>query len=117
MPEKEPDHGWNERLDSSKCVVFLYSKDATTNRITCYRVRSNREAHEFFQLGRVFAMLWAETANATLSGHSTMATIGRFNEYVFSQIRRFIIVAVNRNRHFVYAWLDHGQRLNAYKLT
>jgi hypothetical protein len=116
MIEEEPDQGWNERLDSSKCMVFLYSKNATTNCITCYRVRSNKEAHKFFTVGRVFAILWADTATMRPSS-STRATIGRSNEPVFSHVRKFVIVEVNRDRNFVYAWLDHGQRFKAYKLT
>lgn len=30
-------------------------------------------------------------------------TIGKFGEGIYSQIRRFIVVRVNRDRHFVYA--------------
>jgi hypothetical protein len=57
-------------------------------------------------------MLWAETAKSLVP-----STIGKFNESVFSQIRSFVIVAVNRERHFIYAWLDHDERFKAYKLT
>ncbi|KAF1930299.1 uncharacterized protein M421DRAFT_418617 [Didymella exigua CBS 183.55] len=80
--------GWYERLDNS------------------YRVRERREAHEFFKTGRVFAMLWAESASATMirgGTENTAVTIGRFQEEVYSQIRRFVVVKVNRQRHFIYA--------------
>jgi hypothetical protein len=70
-------------------------------------VRTKEEAHRFFQKGRVFAMLWAETASETWARNgteNTAITVGRFNENVFSQIRRFVVVEVNRRCHFVYAW-------------
>jgi hypothetical protein len=80
----------------------------TTHRKTKgYRVRTAKEAHDFFRRGRVFAMLWAETASETLTRNATentSITVGRFHENVFSQIRRFVVVDVNRGRHFVYAW-------------
>jgi hypothetical protein len=116
MSEKKPVHRWFERLDPSKCMVFLYSKNATTNCITCYRVRSAKEAHKFFTVGRVFAMLWTDTSTMR-SSSSTRATTGRSNEDVFSQIRRFVVVDVNRERHFVYAWSDYDQCFSDCKLT
>jgi hypothetical protein len=72
-------------------------------------MRTRAEAHRFFVKGRVFAMLWAETASATMQlarggTENTAITIGRFGERVYSQIRRFVVVKVNRARHFVYAW-------------
>lgn len=79
-------------------------------------MREKREAHEFFRTGRVFAMLWAESASATMSRGGTentavtvarfnpAVTPGRFQEAVYSQIRRFVVVKVNRQRHFIYAW-------------
>jgi hypothetical protein len=76
-------------------------------------MRTKAEAHRFFVKGRVFAMLWAETASATmqLARHgteNTAITVGRFGEMVYSQIRRFVVVKVNRERHFVYAWSVSG---------
>jgi hypothetical protein len=73
-------------------------------------MRTRAEAHTFFVKGRVFAMLWAETASATMKQarigtENTAITIGRFGEQVYSQIRRFVVVKVNRDGHFVYAWL------------
>jgi hypothetical protein len=72
-------------------------------------MRSRAEANRFFVKGRVFAMLWAETASNTMQQarhgtENTAITIGRFGEVVYSQIRRFVIVKVNRDRHFVHAW-------------
>lgn len=81
--------------------------------ISGYRIREKREAHEFFRTGRVFAMLWAESASATMTRggtENTAVTIGRFGEQVFSQIRRFVVVRVNRDRHFVYAWYVNTYR-------
>ncbi|KAH6259016.1 hypothetical protein HBI42_096730 [Parastagonospora nodorum] len=73
-----------------------------------YRVRTAAEAHSFFVKGRVFAMLWSETAGATANlarngTENTAITVGLFNQQVFSQIRRFVIMEVNREKHFVYA--------------
>ncbi|KAF2625112.1 hypothetical protein BU25DRAFT_346542 [Macroventuria anomochaeta] len=53
-------------------------------------------------------MLWAEAANETALRNSavtdnTAITIGRFGERVFSQIRRFVVVRVNRQSHYVHA--------------
>ncbi|KAF1941205.1 hypothetical protein EJ02DRAFT_444991 [Clathrospora elynae] len=51
-------------------------------------------------------MLWAETASPNLvynGTDNTAITVGRFGESVYSQIRRFVVVKVHRQRHFVYA--------------
>lgn len=84
-----------------------------------YYMRSGKEAHDFFKVGRVFAMLWAEAAsetasrsqirfpsNATNNSDITVGPFvrGRFGQRVFSQIRRFVIVETQRRRHFVKAW-------------
>jgi hypothetical protein len=79
-----------------------------------YRVRTRAEEHEFFRLGRVFAMLWSETAGGTNSANSVKShgsniynagTVqGRYGEEIPSQIRRFVIVRVNRSSHYVEAW-------------
>lgn len=69
-------------------------------------MRERAEAHKFFRTGRVFAMLWSEAASATMARNGTETsgiTIGKFGEGIYSQIRRFIVVRVNRDRHFVYA--------------
>jgi hypothetical protein len=53
-------------------------------------------------------MLWTETASQTLTARNgtenTNITTGKYGENIFSQIRRFVVVDVNRERHFVYAW-------------
>lgn len=56
-------------------------------------------------------MLWAETLSETASRNhvrngtvNTAITVGRFGQGVYSQIRRFVVVRVNRRDHFVYAW-------------
>lgn len=72
-------------------------------------MRTRASAHSFFIMGRVFSMLWTETASATMqvarSGtENTAITVGRFGQGVYSQIRRFVVMKVNRDRHFVYAW-------------
>lgn len=71
-------------------------------------MRTRGEANQFFKIGRVFAMLWAEAASETMvrragGTDNTAITVGRFGQNVFSQIRRFVIVQVNREAHFVYA--------------
>ncbi|KAH3962717.1 hypothetical protein HBI04_019780 [Parastagonospora nodorum] len=53
-------------------------------------------------------MLWSEIAGATAilarnGTENTAITVGLFNQQVFSQIRRFVIMEVNREKHFVYA--------------
>jgi hypothetical protein len=72
-------------------------------------MRSRAEASRFFVKGRVFAMLWAETASATImqarhGTENTAITVGQLGEKIYSQIRRFVVVKVNREHHFVYAW-------------
>ncbi|KAF3053010.1 hypothetical protein E8E11_010764 [Didymella keratinophila] len=85
-----PERGWYEIFD------------------TRYRVRTRAEAHQFFTKGRVLAMLWAETQSETSARNfgngteNTAITVGRFGQGVFSQIRRFVVVRVNRKEHFVY---------------
>jgi hypothetical protein len=82
-----------------------------------YRMRTGREAHEFYTVGRVFAMLWAEAASEAALRQKTEreATVrsfvrndpltpGRFGELVYSQIRRFVVVQVRRKDQFVKAW-------------
>jgi hypothetical protein len=94
-----PERGWYEALDQS------------------YRMRTGREAHQFFRKGRVFSMLWAEAASetaarsqvardedATVAQFKNPYTVGRFGQTVYSQIRRFVIMRVKRKEHFVYAW-------------
>jgi hypothetical protein len=57
----------------------------------------------------VFAVLWSETAGNAGNGSSIMSsisstiTMGRYGEMVHSQIRRFVVVKVNRMQHFVLA--------------
>ncbi|KAH7081319.1 kinase-like domain-containing protein [Paraphoma chrysanthemicola] len=80
-----PNVGWYEQLESR------------------YRMRTRDEAHRFFVKGRVFAMLWSETASPTMIGNRTALTVGRFGEGVYSQIRRFVVMRVNKQKHFVYA--------------
>jgi hypothetical protein len=82
-----------------------------------YRVRTRAEEYQFFKQGRVFATLWTETASETMRSatatENSRATIhnpnpaitpGRFGQEIFSQIRRFVVVKVNRRQHFVLAW-------------
>lgn len=72
-------------------------------------MRTKGTAHSFFIKGRVFSMLWSETASATMQvaragTENSAITVGRFGQGIYSQIRRFIVMKVNRERHFVYAW-------------
>lgn len=81
-----PNKGWYDHLDPS------------------YRMRTGHEAKHFFARGRVFSMLWSETASETYARAGTVntaITVGRFGQNVYSQIRRFIVVKVEHG--FVYA--------------
>jgi hypothetical protein len=96
--EGTPQQGWTEQLDPN------------------YKMRTGSEAHQFFKRGRVFSMLWAESASETAArqtapnGDWTIGEFrpgysqGRFGEVVYSNIRRFVIMKVKRKHHFVYAW-------------
>ncbi|KAH6644149.1 hypothetical protein C7974DRAFT_371295 [Boeremia exigua] len=81
-----PEAGWYDALDSS------------------YRMRTGKESREFFKLGRVFSMLYTETASGTerLDPNDDAFTIVRFGSMAHTQIRRFVVVNVRRN--FVHAW-------------
>jgi hypothetical protein len=67
-------------------------------------MRTGAEAVSFFVLGRVFAMLYSETAGGT--SHPQLSdqayTVVRFNERVHTNIRRFVVLQDNHG--FVYAW-------------
>jgi hypothetical protein len=79
-----------------------------------YRVRAAQEAPNFFRKGRVFAMLWQESTDymVTRSGSDNSSiTVGKYSEQKYVQIRRFVVVEVNRAKNFVYAWSDHDQSL------
>jgi hypothetical protein len=69
-----------------------------------YFVRRGADARRFFTVGRVFAMLYTEPAGSTSNANvndEAYSTI-RFNEVVYSNIRRFVVVEVRQG--FVYAW-------------
>jgi hypothetical protein len=77
-----------------------------------YRVRTAQEAPDFFRRGRVFAMLWAQSGSETLTrsaSENSAITILRYAERIFTQVRRYVVIDVNRKRHFVYAWSDYDQ--------
>lgn len=69
-----------------------------------YYVRRGTDTRRFFIVGRVFAMLHTEPAGAQSSAHGNDDAYSyvKFNEVVYSQIRRFIVVDVRQG--FVYAW-------------
>jgi hypothetical protein len=85
-----------------------------------YNVKYGPEEYRFFKQGRVFAMLWTEIADENLrrqaptdTDNSRMTELrypdpamssGRSGQDVLSQIRRFVIVKINRKAHFVFAW-------------
>lgn len=81
-----------------------------------YRVRTHAEEYQFFQKGRVFAMLWSEPAgettaragatdNSRYTTHPNSGIVeGRFGQKIYCQIRRFVVIRVNRQQHFVEAW-------------
>ncbi|CAN9173373.1 unnamed protein product [Alternaria sp. RS040] len=73
-----PRTGWYDLLDNS------------------YRMRTGAEARDFFVPGRVFAMLYKETAEGTSHARyedDDAHTIVRFNEVVRTNIRRFVVLA------------------------
>ncbi|KAH7409818.1 hypothetical protein DE146DRAFT_327486 [Phaeosphaeria sp. MPI-PUGE-AT-0046c] len=92
-----PEKGWYETLDSR------------------FRVRTNAEEYQFFQKGRVLAMLWSEPAgetairagttdNSRYTAHPNSGIVeGRFGQKIYCQIRRFVVIRVNRQQHFVEA--------------
>jgi hypothetical protein len=67
-------------------------------------MRTGSEAHDFFVLGRVFAMLYTEAASGTSRPrlNDDAYTVVRFNGMVHTNIRRFVVVQVRRG--FVKAW-------------
>ncbi|KAF2469462.1 uncharacterized protein BDR25DRAFT_304534 [Lindgomyces ingoldianus] len=78
-----PQRGWYEPLDSS------------------YRMRTGAEARQFFKRGKVFSMLHSEPAGTPGRNGDDNFSVVAYGEQVYSQIRRFVIVKVNRG--FVYA--------------
>ncbi|PVH94889.1 hypothetical protein DM02DRAFT_175430 [Periconia macrospinosa] len=67
-------------------------------------MRTGQEARQFFRVGRVFSMLYSEAASETAARYGNendAITVVRFRSAVYSQIRRFVVVAVKRG--FVYA--------------
>jgi hypothetical protein len=74
-------------------------------------MRTGSEAQAFFVVGRVFAMLYTETASGTSTQHANddAYTVVRFGEAAHTNIRRFVVVEVKRG--FVNAWYDELPRL------
>ncbi|KAL5114357.1 hypothetical protein ACEQ8H_007747 [Pleosporales sp. CAS-2024a] len=74
------------------------------------------DEYKFFTRGRVFAMLWSETAGSTASKrtdtdntfftqHPNSQLIeGKYGEQIYCSIRRFVVMRVNLAKHFVEAW-------------
>lgn len=80
-------------------------------------MRTRKEEHDFFKQGRVFAMLYSEpmgesaqrsdaTTNTRYTAHpNSPIVLGPFGQNIYSSIRRFVVMRVNKQRHFVEAWL------------
>ena len=66
-------------------------------------MRSGSECYHFFVVGRVFAMLYSETASETSSidPNDDAYTVVRLGGRAHTNIRRFIVVEVRQG--FVYA--------------
>lgn len=67
------------------------------------RSRSSR----LLQLGHVFAMLWTEeVGDSHITGYTQCSrfSVGWFRGERYSQIRRFVIVHADSERHLIYAW-------------
>jgi hypothetical protein len=79
-----------------------------------YRVRTRKEEPGFFARGRVFAMLWFEPTDQTLSSRTDETThtphpdlsntTGGLDKKFSCSIRKFVIMRVNRPNHFFEAW-------------
>jgi hypothetical protein len=69
-------------------------------------MRTGSEAQAFFVIGRVFSMLYSETASGTSMQHGQddAYTVVRYGETAHTNIRRFVVVEVKRG--FVNAWYD-----------
>ena len=66
-------------------------------------MRTGQEAREFFKVGKVFAMLYTETASDTVQHPNDEAyTVVRFGQSAHTNIRRFVVIDVRRG--FVNAW-------------
>ena len=98
-----PHTGWYDLLDSSKRILNSLIP-RLIRWLPGYRMRTGTEARDFFVLGRVFAMLYSETAGQTshVQPWDEAYTVVRFNERVHTNIRRFVVLQDNRG--FVYAW-------------
>lgn len=69
------------------------------------RYKQRGDAKEFFAVGRVFALLWHENAGKNKNkksqlGEPEFVNKGKYGEYIFSHIRRMVVV---RQRHG-YCW-------------
>ncbi|KAI4953231.1 hypothetical protein J4E86_006772 [Alternaria arbusti] len=75
-----PQTGWYDRLDTS------------------YRMRTSHEAREFFKVGKVFAMLYTETASddSVSISNDEAYTVVRFGQSAYTNIRPFVVVDVRR---------------------
>ena len=62
------------------------------------------DAQRFFEVGRVFAMLYTEAAGATAVFNNKDEAFSEvlYGETAYSSIRRFVVV--DKRRGFVYAW-------------
>jgi len=67
-------------------------------------MRTGHEAREFFKVGKVFAMLYTETASdiSVQRPNDEAYTVVRFGQAAHTTIRRFVVVQVKRG--FVKAW-------------
>jgi hypothetical protein len=67
-------------------------------------MRTGHEAATFFVVGKVFSMLYTETASDTYvrNPNDQAYTVIRFGQTAHTNIRRFVVVEVRRG--FVNAW-------------
>jgi len=89
-----PHTGWYDTLDPS------------------YRMRSGFECYHFFVVGRVFAMLYSETASETSSidPNDDAYTVVRLGGRAYTNIRRFVVVEVRKGFVYAYAIGTYGRR-------
>lgn len=87
-----------------------------------YRIRTKAEEYHFFKQGRVFAILRSEptgeiatssrmTENSQSTAHPMSGVVeGRFGQKIYCQIRRFVVMRVNKHEHFVETWYVFFER-------
>ncbi|KAH7356000.1 hypothetical protein BKA66DRAFT_574897 [Pyrenochaeta sp. MPI-SDFR-AT-0127] len=64
----------------------------------------------YFEVGRVFAVLFTESAGDTVTDYNDALSIVRFSEVVHSQIRRFVVVSHKKSFCFAIPIFTYGNQ-------